>query len=57
VSDGRPELAFASAAELETWLDAHHASSDGIRLRLAKKGTGVPSVTLAEAIDLGLCFG
>ncbi len=57
MSDGRPELAFGSAAELEAWLEEHHASSDGIWLKLAKKGTGVPSVTLAEAIDLGLCFG
>ena len=53
----RPELAFPSAAELEAWLEEHHEASDGIWLKLAKKGTGVASVTLAEAIDLGLCFG
>jgi uncharacterized protein YdeI (YjbR/CyaY-like superfamily) len=53
----RPELAFASAADLEAWLEEHHAASDGIWLKLAKKDTGVPSVTTAEAIDLGLCFG
>ena len=53
----RPELAFASAADLEAWLEEHHAASDGIWLKLAKKDSGVASVTIAEAIDLGLCFG
>ena len=53
----RPELAFASGADLEAWLEEHGAASDGIWLKLAKKDTGVASVTMAEAIDLGLCFG
>lgn len=53
----RPELAFASGADLEAWLEEHHAASDGIWLKLAKKDTGVASVTIAEAIDVGLCFG
>ena len=53
----RRELSFASGPELETWLEEHHVTSDGIWLKLAKKGTGVASVTMPEAIDLGLCFG
>ncbi len=53
----RPELAFASGADLEAWLEEHHAASDGIWLKLAKKDTGVASVTMAEAIDVALCFG
>jgi uncharacterized protein YdeI (YjbR/CyaY-like superfamily) len=55
--DERPELAFASAADLERWLDEHHAAHDGMWLKIAKKGTGVATVTIAEAIDAGLCFG
>jgi uncharacterized protein YdeI (YjbR/CyaY-like superfamily) len=51
------ERAFASREELESWLEEHHASSDGVMMRIAKKGSGVPSVTLDEALDLMLCFG
>ena len=55
--DGSQTLSFASAAEWEAWLEAHHASSDGLWIKVAKKGSGVPSVTIAEALDLCLCFG
>ena len=30
---------------------------DGIWLKIAKKGSGVASVTHAEALELALCFG
>ncbi|HEX2128631.1 MAG TPA: YdeI/OmpD-associated family protein [Solirubrobacterales bacterium] len=52
-----PELTFASAAEWEAWLEEHHDSSDGVWLKLAKKGSGIPSVTLDDALDACLCFG
>jgi len=52
-----PELAFACAADLEAWLEEHHADPNGIWLLLAKKGTGVPTVSYEEAVELGLCFG
>ncbi|HEV3000065.1 MAG TPA: YdeI/OmpD-associated family protein [Solirubrobacteraceae bacterium] len=50
-------MRFASAAELEAWLEAEHASSDGVWLEFAKKGSGVSSVTYPEAVELALCFG
>jgi uncharacterized protein YdeI (YjbR/CyaY-like superfamily) len=55
--DGRPILAFASQAEWETWLDAQHASADGVWLKFAKKGSGVESVVYAEALEVALCYG
>jgi uncharacterized protein YdeI (YjbR/CyaY-like superfamily) len=55
--DGLPQLTFAAAAEWEAWLEANHESADGVWLRLAKKGSGIPSVTLDEALDVCLCFG
>ena len=55
--DGLPQLRFASAAEWEQWLAANHDSSQGVWLKLAKKGSGIASVTLAEALDACLCFG
>jgi len=55
--DGKPILDFASQAEWEAWLDAEHASSDGVWLRFAKKGSGAVSVVYAEALDVALCYG
>jgi uncharacterized protein YdeI (YjbR/CyaY-like superfamily) len=50
-------LAFADAAEFDAWLEAESGSSPGIYLRLAKKGSGVASVSLAEAVEVALCHG
>ena len=55
--DGLPELAFATADEWEAWLEENHATSDGVWLRIAKKGSGIASVGNDEALDAGLCFG
>lgn len=55
--DDLPILAFKSAADFEAWLDEHHDRSRGIWLKLAKKGSGVESVTRSEAVDVALCFG
>jgi uncharacterized protein YdeI (YjbR/CyaY-like superfamily) len=53
----QPVLAFASKAEFAAWLEANHAASDGIWLKFAKKGTGVPTVVYAEVLEVALCFG
>jgi uncharacterized protein YdeI (YjbR/CyaY-like superfamily) len=55
--DGLPQLRFASPAEWEAWLEANHDSSEGVWLKIAKKGSGKTSVTIAEALDACLCFG
>jgi uncharacterized protein YdeI (YjbR/CyaY-like superfamily) len=55
--DGKPILQLASPEEWEAWLDAEHASSDGVWLKFAKKGSGVNTVVYAEALDVALCFG
>ena len=52
-----PTIAFASKAEFRAWLEEHHGDQDGIWLRLAKKASGIPSPTYAEALDVALCFG
>src|SRR5689334_7870045 len=53
----QPVLEFASQAAFAAWLEENHAVSDGIWLKFAKKGTGVPTVVYAEALDVALCFG
>jgi uncharacterized protein YdeI (YjbR/CyaY-like superfamily) len=52
-----PALAFADRRAWAAWLAAEHASSDGIWVRLAKKGSGIPSVTYAEAVEVALAWG
>ena len=52
-----PTRAFRSASAFRTWLEREHDRSDGLWLKIAKKGTGVKSVTYAEALDVSLCFG
>jgi uncharacterized protein YdeI (YjbR/CyaY-like superfamily) len=39
------------------WLKQHHASSEGIWVVYAKKHTGIPSLTYADAVEEALCFG
>jgi len=55
--DGLPQLAVTSAAEWEEWLEANHDAVEGAWLKIAKKGSGIPSVTIGEALDVCLCFG
>lgn len=50
-------LACASPADWHAWLAAHHASSSGVWLLIAKKGSGRASPTYAEAVDAALAWG
>jgi len=57
VDDPLPIIAFASDADWEAWLEANHATSAGVRIKMAKKGTGIDSVRYPEVLDTALCFG
>jgi uncharacterized protein YdeI (YjbR/CyaY-like superfamily) len=39
------------------WLEKNHASSKGVWLVYAKKHSGLPSLTYADAVEEALCFG
>ena len=39
------------------WLQANHASQDGVWLKFAKKGSPTGTVNYAEALEEALCFG
>lgn len=52
-----PVLRFANARAFGTWLAKNHASSRGIWLEYAKKGSGVASIVYAEAVEQALCWG
>ena len=48
---------FADQAAWSAWMEKNHCSSSGLWLRLAKKGSGLQSVTYAEALEVALCHG
>jgi uncharacterized protein YdeI (YjbR/CyaY-like superfamily) len=52
-----PTIAFASQQEWEQWLAGHHADAAGIWLKIAKRESGIASVSYAEALDSALCYG
>jgi len=48
---------FPDRASFEAWLDDHAGHQPGVWLKLAKTGSGIPSLTSDEAVDVGLCYG
>ena len=52
-----PVIPFASCDAWEAWLEEHHTASDGLWLKLAKKGSGLESVTYDQAVEVALCYG
>ena len=48
---------FKSEGAFEAWLRANHACETEIWLRIYKKASGKPTVTLAQALDVALCWG
>lgn len=54
--DPAPTL-FKSAKAFEAWLKKNHATSDGLWLKIAKRGADAPSVSYPEAVEIALCWG
>jgi uncharacterized protein YdeI (YjbR/CyaY-like superfamily) len=52
-----PVKRFGSQRAWETWLAAHHQSAPGLWLEFAKKGSGLVSLSHAEALEGALCYG
>lgn len=50
-------LDFPDLAGWESWLGAEHETRTEVWLRIAKRHSGIASVTPAQAIDVALCFG
>jgi hypothetical protein len=56
MSTRKPELPiipFASRNAWEVWLEERAATSEGLWLKLAKKGSGIDTVSFAEALEVG----
>jgi uncharacterized protein YdeI (YjbR/CyaY-like superfamily) len=52
-----PVMTFRDRDEWHAWLAAHHATSTGVWVRLAKIGSGVQSIAYDEAVEGALCYG
>ena len=52
-----PVIAFKSQQAWEAWLASQPADSRGLWLKLAKKSSGIASVSRQEAVDTALCHG
>ncbi|POH73690.1 OmdA domain containing protein [Arthrobacter glacialis] len=50
-------LEFSQAAEWESWLTEHQDQQVQAWLRVGKKRSAIALITIAEAADVGLCFG
>ncbi len=48
---------FRTEAAFEQWLRRNHARETELWLRIYKKGSGVPTITIAQALDVVLCWG
>ncbi len=52
-----PILPFESKKKFADWLAKNHDKSTGLWLKIAKKATGISTVTYLEALDVALCYG
>ena len=48
---------FRTEAAFAAWMKANHARESEIWLKIHKKSSGLPTVTLAQALDVVLCWG
>ncbi|MFC1441957.1 YdeI/OmpD-associated family protein [Streptacidiphilus sp. N1-10] len=55
--DGVEIIAFPDAEAFESWLTDHHLRHEGVWIKVAKKNSGIPTVTDDELVDVGLCYG
>ncbi|MFH8365433.1 YdeI family protein [Streptomyces sp. NPDC018031] len=55
--DGVEVIVCADGEAFESWLAEHHTREAGVWIKVAKKSSGIPSVTADELVDIGLCYG
>jgi uncharacterized protein YdeI (YjbR/CyaY-like superfamily) len=52
-----PIRLFKNQSDWAAWLQKNHRSNTGLWLRIAIKGSGLQSVSYAEALEEALCYG
>ena len=56
MKDGLPVILFETEEEWSNWLE-ENISEAGVWMRIAKKNSGVTSISYQQAVDVGLCYG
>jgi uncharacterized protein YdeI (YjbR/CyaY-like superfamily) len=49
--------AFKDARAWDSWLEKNQTATDGLWMRIAKKASGINSITYSEAVEIALCYG
>src|SRR4029079_15949292 len=57
VPDTKKIKSFRTEAAFAAWMKANHARETEIWLKIPKKSSGLSTVTLAQALDVVLCWG
>ncbi len=57
IVDPRTVREFVDADGFHDWLAEHHATADEVWIKVHKVGSGLPSITPKQAIDVVLCWG
>jgi uncharacterized protein YdeI (YjbR/CyaY-like superfamily) len=52
-----PVYPFSSRKAWAAWLAKQHTKATGVWLKIAKKESGIASVTHPEALDIAICYG
>ncbi len=50
-------IAFATQGALNTWLRKHHGRHEGVWIKLAKKNSGIRSISYEEGRESAIAFG
>lgn len=57
IPDSKNIRSFRTQAAFEKWLAANHDRETEVWLKVHKKDSGLPTVAIAEALDVVLCWG
>jgi uncharacterized protein YdeI (YjbR/CyaY-like superfamily) len=57
IPDPRKIKSFRTEAAFAAWMKANHARETELWIKVHKKASGLPSVTVAQALDVALCWG
>ena len=48
---------FKTRTDFADWLEKHRKTSPALWVRIARKGSGIKSITYAEGVEVALCYG
>ena len=57
IPDPQKIKSFRTGKAFATWMKANHARETEIWVKIHKKGSGLPTVSIAQALDVVLCWG